>query len=75
MKFRARLIEPKLLGDTIFRTKKVEMIKNEKNPEFSNICDEVYLWIIKVLRDWEEEIYNKYHDEKSRNNVGVQRKF
>ena len=51
-RFRSRLIEPKLLADPVFRKRKLEMIKGEKNRDFPDICDEVYLWITKVLRDW-----------------------
>ena len=41
-KFRSRLVEPKLLADPVFRKKKLEMIKGEKNRDFPDICDEVY---------------------------------
>lgn len=72
-KFRSRLIEPKLLGDPIFRSNKLDMIKSEKNREFPDICDEVYLWMNKVLRDWGQEIQNKYHDEKLKNEISFKK--
>ena len=74
-KFRSRLVEPKLLADPVFRKKKLEMIKGEKNRDFPDICDEVYLWITKILRDWGSEIENQYHDQMIRMNTSTKRIF
>lgn len=60
-KYRDRLIEPRLGDDPSYITRKTEMIvKQGDNVSYENICDEIYLWIIKILRDWNQALEQKY---------------
>lgn len=71
-KLRPRLIEPKLLDDSNFRERKCEMIKKEGEREIGEMCDEIFLWIKKVLRAWGEALEQKYHEP---TNEVIKRKF
>lgn len=56
-KYRDRLIEPKLGDDPLFIKRKTEMIlRDEENVSFENMCDEIILWIHKMLRDWNQAL-------------------
>lgn len=37
----------------------------EKEKSISQMCDEIYLWIIKVIKDWGEILDQKYHDQRN----------
>ena len=44
------MIEPRILDNLGLRSKKMENILSEKGKrDFGEMCDEVYLWICKVL--------------------------
>lgn len=49
------------------------MILEEKdgNYVFENVCDQVYLWINKVLSDWHQRLDLKYTTEEQKNNSHV----
>ena len=58
------MIEPRLGDDPQYIERKKEMIKKEEETiSFEQMCDEVYLWIQKVLRDWSEVLDEKYSTE------------
>lgn len=38
------------------------MILEEEEKSLVEMCDEVFLWIKKVLRTWSETLEQKYHE-------------
>ncbi len=66
LKYRARMIQPKLGDHTEFRNKKMEMVLAQKEKDFyakenfGCVCDEIYLWLKKILRDWKQKLQQKY---------------
>lgn len=45
------------------------MIVNEQeNISFDSMCDQIFLWFHKILRDWNRALEQKYNSEQLRQN-------
>ena len=53
-KLRYLLIEPKLMDEVSFRSKKLKMLESnkEKDVTLADKCDQILLWSKKILKIW-----------------------
>ncbi len=58
------MIEPRLGDDVHYIKKKLDMVTREQESvPFDSMCDEIFLWIHKILRDWHRALEQKYNTE------------
>lgn len=64
-RFRNRLIEPRLMDDMNYRSRKMRILEDDRTRDISvgQKCDEMMLWIKKVLKAWGETLEQKYNTE------------
>ena len=62
-KLRYLLIEPKLMDEVPFRTKKLKMLEANKSKDIplADKCDQILLWCKKILKVWAEALEHRYN--------------